>query len=55
MLTSPRIDDDEALRAKVQEALTVYDEYMKNRPTEGANGTKEEDGAQADSAEATAA
>ena len=27
----PRIDDDAALRAKVDEALTVYDEYIKNK------------------------
>lgn len=25
------IDDDAALRAKVEEALNVYDEYMKNK------------------------
>ncbi|KAJ5085937.1 hypothetical protein N7532_010708 [Penicillium argentinense] len=29
------LDDDEALRAKVDEALSVYDEYMKNKGTEG--------------------
>lgn len=32
MLTVPfRIDDEAALRAKVDEAITVYDEYMKNK------------------------
>ncbi|GES61528.1 polyadenylate binding protein [Aspergillus terreus] len=29
------LEDDEALRAKVDEALSVYDEYMKNKGTEG--------------------
>ncbi|KAJ5315119.1 hypothetical protein N7476_005426 [Penicillium atrosanguineum] len=29
------LDDEEALRAKVDEALSVYDEYMKNKGTEG--------------------
>lgn len=28
------IEDDSALRAKVDEALTVYDEYVKNNQTE---------------------
>ena len=32
---SPRLDDEESLRAKVDEALSVYDEYMKNKGTEG--------------------
>lgn len=31
----PRIDDESALRAKVDEALTVYDEYVKNKGGEG--------------------
>lgn len=31
----PRLDDEEALRAKVDEALNVYDEYMKNKGTDG--------------------
>ena len=26
-----RLDDEEALRGKVDEALSVYDEYMKNK------------------------
>lgn len=30
-----RVDDDAALRAKVDEALTVYDEYVKNKGGEG--------------------
>lgn len=30
-----RIEDDSALRAKVDEALTVYDEYVKNNKGEG--------------------
>ncbi|KAJ5601278.1 hypothetical protein N7510_010812 [Penicillium lagena] len=29
------LEDDDALRAKVDEALSVYDEYMKNKGTEG--------------------
>lgn len=32
--TSSRIDDEAALRAKVDEALKVYDEYMKNKGAE---------------------
>lgn len=35
MLMNDRLEDDEALRAKVDEALSVYDEYMKNKGTEG--------------------
>jgi polyadenylate-binding protein len=41
-----RIDDDAALRAKVDEALSVYDDYMKNRPSGaegGPNGALKED------------
>lgn len=42
---NPRIDDETALRAKVDEALTVYDEYMKNKgegdPAEPPPGAKE--------------
>jgi polyadenylate-binding protein len=34
ILTCDRIDDESALRAKVDEALHVYDEYMKNKPDE---------------------
>lgn len=30
-LSLSRLDDEEALRAKVDEAMTVYDEYMKNK------------------------
>lgn len=47
-LTRCSIDDDEALRIKVQEALNVYDEYMKQQ----SNGAKDEDKKEA---EATAA
>ncbi|KKY21421.1 putative polyadenylate-binding protein [Phaeomoniella chlamydospora] len=32
------VDDDDALRAKVNEALTVYDEYMKNNKGTSAEG-----------------
>lgn len=30
-LTTNRLADDNALRAKVHEALNVYDEYLKNK------------------------
>ena len=35
MLTYYRIEDETALRAKVDEALNVYDEYVKNKGGEG--------------------
>lgn len=38
MLTLPSIEDDSALRAKVDEALTVYDEYVKNNKGDGETG-----------------
>ncbi|CEJ54170.1 Putative Polyadenylate-binding protein [Penicillium brasilianum] len=34
------LDDEEALRAKVDEALNVYDEYMKNKGTDGEAATE---------------
>jgi hypothetical protein len=37
-----RVDDDAALRSKVDEALTVYDDYMKTKAKDGPNGTQEE-------------
>ena len=44
MLTEYRIDDDNALRAKVDEALSVYDDYMKSRNTSGdSNGLANDD------------
>ena len=46
-LTFYRIDDDAALRAKVDEALSVYDDYMKNRsgaPDGAANGGQSGEG-----------
>ena len=46
LLTRYRIDDDAALRAKVDEALSVYDDYMKNRssgPDAGGHGLAKED------------
>jgi polyadenylate-binding protein len=50
------VDDDAALRSKVDEALRVYDDYMKSRGGEaGPNGTKEEEAPKAENAEATAA
>lgn len=36
LLTLHRIEDESALRAKVDEALNVYDEYVKNN--KGADG-----------------
>jgi hypothetical protein len=45
------VDDDVALRNKVDEAMAVYDAYMKERgPKDGANGTGEEAGAEATAA-----
>lgn len=39
MLTSLyRLDDEPALRAKVDEALSVYDEYVKARKEDDATG-----------------
>lgn len=35
------IDDDAALRAKVDEAMNVYDEYVKNQPEDGEGEKKE--------------
>lgn len=35
------IDDDEALRAKVAEAMNVYDEYVKNQPEDNEGDKKE--------------
>jgi polyadenylate-binding protein len=52
-----RIDDDAALRSKVDEAMTVYDEYVKGRAggePASLNGTKDEDSSKAEGAEATA-
>jgi hypothetical protein len=52
-LTINRLADENALRAKVQEALNVYDEYLKNKgdpdettkisATPNADGEKAED------------
>ena len=39
-----RIDDDAALRAKVDEALSVYDDYMKTREGGAPNGGQSGDG-----------
>jgi len=55
LLTKYRVDDESALRAKVDEAMNVYEDYMKNRGEGGANGTKEEDVPATESAEPTAA
>jgi polyadenylate-binding protein len=46
-LTIFRVDDDAALRSKVDEALAVYDDYMKTKTKEGSNGTKEDEAAEA--------
>jgi hypothetical protein len=45
-LTEIRVDDDTALRAKVDEALAVYDDYMKSKQQQ-TNGTKEEESGEA--------
>ena len=51
-------DNDDALRLKVEEAMAVYDEYVKNQSatgeSEGPNGTENKDptAAQAKTAEA---
>ncbi|RMZ76353.1 hypothetical protein DV738_g5024, partial [Chaetothyriales sp. CBS 135597] len=37
------VDDDAALRSKVDEALAVYDDYLKSKSKDGANGAKEEE------------
>lgn len=47
MLIDVSVDDDNALRAKVDEAMTVYDEYVKNKggdaePPAGSGGKPEE-------------
>lgn len=43
LLTRCRIEDDGALRAKVDEAMTVYDEYVKAQAgPEGEAGKKDE-------------
>ena len=46
-LTTSSVDDDAALRSKVDEALAVYDDYMKSKSKEGPNGTKEEESGEA--------
>jgi polyadenylate-binding protein len=38
LLTQCSIEDNSALQAKVDEALTVYDEYVKNKGGEGEAG-----------------
>jgi polyadenylate-binding protein len=44
LLTCPfRIEDEAALKAKVDEALAVYDEYIKAQGTEGGEAKKEEE------------
>ena len=48
------IDDEQALKSKVDEALSVYDDYMRNRGGEsGANGTGQDEAGE--TAEPTAA
>ena len=42
-LTQLRIDNDDKLREKVDEALTVYDEYVKNAG-DGVTGNQEAEG-----------
>lgn len=40
MLTFLRVDDDAALRSKVDEAMSVYDEYMKAKGEGDTEGPK---------------
>ncbi|KIV93776.1 hypothetical protein PV10_04964 [Exophiala mesophila] len=49
------VDDDAALRSKVDEALSVYDDYMKTQPTTtgGPNGNKEDEAPKAEGTEST--
>jgi polyadenylate-binding protein len=41
--TCHSIEDDAALKAKVDEALAVYDEYVKAQGAEGGEPKKEEE------------
>ena len=41
-----RIEDDSALRAKVDEAMAVYDEYVKQQDTTGGEAPKTEEKAE---------
>lgn len=57
MLTGVSVDDDNALRAKVDEAMNVYDEYVKNKggdaePPAGSGGKPDEPAKGADTEEA---
>ena len=45
-LTSHSIEDDNALRAKVDEAMAVYDEYVKAQTTTDGEAIKKEDKAE---------
>lgn len=45
-----RLDDDEALRSKVDEALSVYDEYMKNKDEGEAGESKPKEAASKENA-----
>ena len=45
-----RLDDDEALRGKVDEALSVYDEYMKNKDEGEAGESKPKEAASKENA-----
>lgn len=47
LLTLYSIDDDNALRAKVDEAMTVYDEYVKTQGSEVEGEKKDETEAKA--------
>ena len=44
VLTIPSTSDEAALRAKVDEAMNVYDEYVKNKEGEGEKDTPKEEG-----------
>lgn len=45
-----RLDDEEALRGKVDEALSVYDEYMKNKDEGEAGESKPKEAASKENA-----
>lgn len=49
ILTWHRTSDDAALRAKVEEALNVYNEYLRNNSTQGST----EEPSQANGVEST--
>lgn len=43
MLIHDSIEDEASLKVKVEEALAVYDEYVKSQTPEGGEAKKEEE------------